>query len=167
MPQTFTSTDVVSTTNVFSDNQSQRTNENTLRSNFSGSSQPSDPVVGQHWYDTGNNREMTYNGTSWVAVDTNTPTQVDVKNSAGNLSNLKSFLSVAHNDDGTLKVTPTSSIDEFKENSIAVTYVNPTTFTTPNDLTGILHSTEKLRYILVLLLLFQVYPLVLTMGLVM
>ena len=31
MAQTFTSTDVVSTTNVFADNQSQRTNENTLR----------------------------------------------------------------------------------------------------------------------------------------
>ncbi len=145
MAQTFTSTDVTTGTNVFADNQSQRVNENTLRSNFSGSSQPSDPVVGQHWYDTGNNREMTYNGTSWVAVDTNTPTQIDVKNSAGNLSNLKSFLSVAHNDDGTLKVTPTSSIDEFKENSIAVTYVNPTTFTTPNDLTGIFTQYRKVK----------------------
>lgn len=145
MAQTFTSTEVVSTTNVFGDNQSQRVNENTLRSNFSGSSQPSDPVVGQHWYDTGNNREMTYNGTSWVAVDTNTATQVDVKNSAGNLSNLKSFLSVAHNDDGTLKVTPTSSIDEFKENSIVVTYVNPTTFTAPNDLTGIFTQYRKVK----------------------
>lgn len=145
MAQTFTSTEVTSGTNVFGDNQSQRVNENTLRSNFSGSSQPSDPVVGQHWYDTGNNREMTYNGTSWVAVDTNTATQVDVKNSAGNLSNLKSFLSVAHNDDGTLKVTPTSSIDEFKENSIVVTYVNPTTFTTPNDLTGIFTQYRKVK----------------------
>lgn len=145
MAQTFTSTEVTTGTNVFGDNQSQRVNENTLRSNFSGSSQPSDPVVGQHWYDTGNNREMTYDGTSWVAVDTNTATQVDVKNSAGNLSNLKSFLSVAHNDDGTLKVTPTSSIDEFKENSIAVTYVNPTTFTTPNDLTGIFTQYRKVK----------------------
>ena len=54
MAQTFTSTDVVSTTNVFADNQSQRTNENTLRSTFSGSTQPSDPVVGQQWYDTAN-----------------------------------------------------------------------------------------------------------------
>ena len=145
MAQTFTSTEVTTGTNVFGDNQSQRVNENTLRSNFSGSSQPSDPVVGQHWYDTGNNREMTYNGTAWVAVDTNTATQVDVKNSAGNLSNLKSFLSVAHNDDGTLKVTPTSSIDEFKENSIVVTYVNPTTFTTPNDLTGIFTQYRKVK----------------------
>lgn len=145
MAQTFTSTEVTTGTNVFGDNQSQRVNENTLRSNFSGSSQPSDPVIGQHWYDTGNNREMTYNGTAWVAVDTNTATQVDVKNSAGNLSNLKSFLSVAHNDDGTLKVTPTSSIDEFKENSIVVTYVNPTTFTTPNDLTGIFTQYRKVK----------------------
>ena len=130
---------------MFGDNQSQRVNENTLRSNFSGSSQPSDPVVGQHWYDTGNSREMTYNGSSWVTVDTNTATQVNVKNSAGNLSNLRSFLSVAHNDDGTLKVTPTSSIDEFKENSIVVTYVNPTTFTTPNDLTGIFTRYRKVK----------------------
>lgn len=145
MAQTFTSTEVTTGTNVFGDNQSQRVNENTLRSNFSGSSQPSDPVVGQHWYDTGNNREMTYNGTSWVAVDTNGTTQVDVSNAKGSLTSLTSYLRVAHNDDGTLKTTPASSIDEFKDNALVITYLSPTSFTVPSDLTSIFTANRKVK----------------------
>ena len=137
MAQTFTSTDVVSTTQVFGDNQSQRVNENTLRSNFSGSTQPTDPVVGQHWVDTTNNKEWRWNGTTWVDVDTNSSTQIDVGNSKGNLPTLREYLSVAHNDDGTLKTTPTTSIDEFKDNSLVITYVSTSSFTTPNDMTSV------------------------------
>ena len=106
MAQTSTSTDVVPTNDVFADNQSQRTNENTLRSNFSGSTQPIDPVVGQQWYDTTNNKTMQYNGTAWVPIDTNSTTQVDVSNAKGSLTSLTSYLRVAHNDDGTLKTIP-------------------------------------------------------------
>ena len=137
MAQTFTSTDVISATNVFADNQSQRTNENTLRSTFSGSTQPSDPVVGQQWYDTTNSKTMQYNGTSWVPVDTNSTTQVDVNNAKGSLTSLTNYLRVAHNDDGTLKSSPATAIDEFKDNALVITYLSPTSFTVPSDLTSI------------------------------
>lgn len=145
MAQTFTSTDVVSTTNVFADNQSQRTNENTLRSNFSGSTQPSDPVVGQQWYDTANSKTMQYNGTAWVPVDTNGTTQVDVSNAKGSLTSLTSYLRVAHNDDGTLKTSPATAIDEFKDNALVITYLSPTSFTVPSDLTSIFTANRKVK----------------------
>lgn len=145
MAQTFTSTEVTTTTNVFGDNQSQRTNENTLRSNFSGATQPSDPVVGQHWYDTGNNKEWQYNGSAWVPIDTNSTTQVDVSNAKGSLTNLTSYLRVAHNDDGTLKTSPATAIDEFKDNALVITYVSPTSFTVPTDLTSIFTDNRKLK----------------------
>src|SRR5574344_827119 len=145
MAQTFTSTDVVSTTNVFTDNQSQRMNENTLRSTFSGSTQPSDPVVGQQWYDTVNSKTMQYNGTAWVPVDTNGTTQVDVSNAKVSLTSLTSYLRVAHNDDGTLKTTPASSIDEFKDNALVITYLSPTSFTVPSDLTSIFTTNRKVK----------------------
>ena len=145
MSQTFTSTDVVSTTNVFSDNQSQRTNENTLRSTFSGSTQPSDPVVGQQWYDTANSKTMQYNGTAWVPIDTNGTTQVDVSNAKGSLTSLTSYLRVAHNDDGTLKSSPATAIDEFKDNALPITYLSPTSFTVPSDLTSIFTANRKVK----------------------
>lgn len=145
MAQTFTSTDVVTTTNVFGDNQSQRVNENTLRSNFSGTSQPNDPVVGQAWYDTTNSKQMQYNGTAWVPIDTNGATQVDVSNAKGNLTTLTSYLRVAHNDDGTLKSSPATAIDEFKDNALVITYVSASSFTVPMDLTSIFTSNRKLK----------------------
>ena len=145
MAQTFTSTEVTTTTNVFGDNQSQRTNENTLRSNFSGATQPSDPVVGQHWYDTGNNKEWQYNGAAWVPIDTNSTTQVDVSNAKGNLTTLTNYLRVAHNDDGTLKTSPATAIDEFKDNALVITYVSTSGFTVPTDLTSIFTANRKLK----------------------
>ena len=145
MSQTFTSTDVVSTANVFSDNQSQRINENTLRSTFSGSTQPSDPVVGQQWYDTANSKTMQYNGDTWVPIDTNGTTQVDVSNAKGSLTSLTSYLRVAHNDDGTLKSSPATAIDEFKDNALIITYLSPTSFTVPSDLTSIFTANRKVK----------------------
>lgn len=145
MAQTFTSTEVVTTTNVFVDNQSQRTNENTLRSSFSGATQPSDPVVGQVWYDTANSKQMQYNGTSWVSIDTNGTTQKDVTNAKGNLTSLTDYLRVAHNDDGTLKTSPATAIDEFKDNALAITYVSTSSFTVPTDLTSIFTVNRKVK----------------------
>lgn len=145
MAQTFTSTEVVTTTNVFADNQSQRTNENTLRSNFSGATQPSDPVVGQVWYDTTNSKQMQYNGTSWVSIDTNGTTQKDVTNAKGNLTSLTDYLRVAHNDDGTLKTSPATAIDEFKDNALVITYVSTSSFTVPTDLTSIFTNNRKVK----------------------
>lgn len=145
MAQTFTSTEVVTTTNVFADNQSQRTNENTLRSSFSGATQPSDPVVGQVWYDTANSKQMQYNGTSWVSIDTNGTTQKDVTNAKGNLTSLTDYLRVSHNDDGTLKTSPATAIDEFKDNALAITYVSTSSFTVPTDLTSIFTTNRKVK----------------------
>lgn len=145
MAQTFTSTEVVTTTNVFADNQSQRTNENTLRSSFSGATQPSDPVVGQVWYDTANSKQMQYNGTSWVSIDTNGTTQKDVTNAKGNLTSLTDYLRVSHNDDGTLKTSPATAIDEFKDNALAITYVSTSSFTVPTDLTSIFTANRKVK----------------------
>ena len=127
------------------DNQSQRTNENTLRSTFSGSTQPSDPVVGQQWYDTANSKTMQYNGTAWVPIDTNGTTQVDVSNAKGSLTSLTSYLRVAHNDDGTLKTIPASFIDEFKDDALVITYLSPTSFTVPSDLTSIFTANRKVK----------------------
>ena len=88
---------------------------------------------------------MQYNGATWVTIDTNGTTQVDVSNAKGSLTSLTSYHRVAHNDDGTLKTTPASSIDEFKDNSLVITYISPTSFRVPLDFTGIFTANRKLK----------------------
>jgi hypothetical protein len=147
MAQTFTSTDVIGTTNVKTDNIASRINENTLRSSFSGTSFPDSPVLGQHCYREDITREYTWNGVSWVDSDTNSTVYNDVKLSAGNLPTLNTRLAVSMNDDGTLKATPTAVIDEFKDNALAITYVSTSSFTTPNDLTSTFTQYRKVKCI--------------------
>lgn len=119
------------------DNINSRNNENTLRSNFSGTAFPDTPVAGQHCYRTDTGIEYIYDGTAWVEVAANNTLGLDVAAARGALNNLFSRLNVSINPDGTLKDPTTANVDEFKVSNLTPTYVDATTFSVPDDLTGI------------------------------
>jgi len=133
------------TTNILQDNINGRNNENTLRSNFSGTAFPDTPVAGQHCYRTDTGIEYIYDGTVWVEVAATNTLGLDVAAAKGTLSNLSSRLNVSINPDGTLKDPTTANVDEFKVSNVTPTYVDATTFSVPDDLTGIFTAGRILK----------------------
>ena len=137
MAQTYISDVPDGTTNILQDNINGRNNENTLRSSFSGTAFPDTPVAGQHCYRTDTGIEYIYDGATWVEVAATNTLGLDVAAAKGTLSNLSSRLNVSINPDGTLKDPTTANVDEFKVSNVTPTYVDGTTFSVPDDLTGI------------------------------
>lgn len=114
-----------------------RNNENLLRSNFSGTSFPSSPVVGQTCYREDLLKEYQWNGTSWVESGSNSIVSNEVIRSRGNLSNLDDRLSVSLNDDGTLRTNVTANISEWIISPLAVTYITSSSFSVVDNQTGV------------------------------
>lgn len=137
MAQTYVSDVPDGTTNILQDNINGRNNENTLRSSFSGTLFPDTPVAGQHCYRTDTGIEYIYDGATWVEVAATNTLGLDVAAAKGTLNNLSSRLNVSINPDGTLKDPTTANVDEFKVSNLTPTYVDATTFSVPDDLTGI------------------------------
>ena len=137
MAQTYIADVPDGTTNILQDNINGRNNENTLRSSFSGTAFPDTPVAGQHCYRTDTGIEYIYDGTAWIEVAATNTLGLDVAAAKGTLSNLSSRLNVSINPDGTLKDPTTANVDEFKVSNVTPTYVDATTFSVPDDLTGI------------------------------
>lgn len=145
MAQTYIADVPDGTTNILQDNINGRNNENTLRSNFSGTTFPDTPVAGQHCYRTDTGIEYIYDGTAWVEVAATNTLGLDVDEAKGALSNLSSRLNVSINPDGTLKDPTTANVDEFKVSNLTPTYVDATTFSVPDDLTGIFTAGRVLK----------------------
>jgi hypothetical protein len=148
MSQTFTSDAPTTTTNIFTDNQNSRTNENTLRSNFSGTSFPDNPVAGQKCWRTDKGKEYVYNGTSWIEPDSVSTVGEDVILSYGEMDSLYDRLAVSINDDGTLKTDVTANISEWIIPSWAPTYISSTSFTVSGDYTGVLTVNRMIKGVL-------------------
>lgn len=145
MAQTYTADVPDGTTNILQDNINGRNNENTLRSNFSGTAFPDTPVAGQHCYRTDTGIEYIYDGTAWIEVAATNTLGLDVAAAKGTLRNLSSRLNVSINPDGTLKDPTTANVDEFKVSNVTPTYVDATTFSVPDDLTGIFTAGRILK----------------------
>jgi hypothetical protein len=145
MAQTYIADVPDGTTNILQDNINGRNNENTLRSNFSGTAFPDTPVAGQHCYRTDTGIEYIYDGTAWIEVAATNTLGLDVAAAKGTLSNLSSRLNVSINPDGTLKDPTTANVDEFKVSNVTPTYVDATTFSVPDDLTGIFTAGRLLK----------------------
>lgn len=145
MAQTYISDVPDGTTNILQDNINGRNNENTLRSNFSGTAFPDTPVAGQHCYRTDTGIEYIYDGTAWIEVAATNTLGLDVAAAKGTLRNLSSRLNVSINPDGTLKDPTTANVDEFKVSNVTPTYVDATTFSVPDDLTGIFTAGRILK----------------------
>ncbi|WP_286952813.1 MULTISPECIES: hypothetical protein [Aminobacterium] len=145
MAQTYISDVPDGTTNILQDNINGRNNENTLRSSFSGTAFPDTPVAGQHCYRTDTGIEHIYDGTAWIEVAATNTLGLDVAAAKGTLSNLSSRLNVSINPDGTLKDPTTANVDEFKVSNVTPTYVDATTFSVPDDLTGIFTAGRILK----------------------
>lgn len=145
MAQTYISDVPDGATNILQDNINGRNNENTLRSNFSGTAFPDTPVAGQHCYRTDTGIEYIYDGTAWIEVAATNTLGLDVAAAKGTLSNLSSRLNVSINPDGTLKDPTTANVDEFKVSNVTPTYVDATTFSVPDDLTGIFTAGRILK----------------------
>lgn len=143
--QTYISDVPDGTTNILQDNINGRNNENTLRSSFSGTTFPDTPVAGQHCYRTDTGIEYIYDGTAWIEVAATNTLGLDVAAAKGTLSNLSSRLNVSINPDGTLKDPTTANVDEFKISNVTPTYVDATTFSVPDDLTGIFTAGRILK----------------------
>lgn len=114
-----------------------QTNTDTLRSNFSGSVFPANPVVGQHCFRTDEGIEYSYNGQKWQEVSETSKMASELSNARGSMNSLKERLDVAINEDGTLKNPIAAEIDEWKDTAIGVTFVADNQFSVQGDLTPI------------------------------
>lgn len=124
-----------------------QTNTDVLRSNFSGSSAPTSPTVGQLWFNTLDEKFYKFTSSGWNEIDINTALFNEVKQSRGLLSNLHTRLDVALNPDGTLKNPVAAEIDEWKENAIAITVLSDNSFSCSGDLTPIFTKNRAVKVI--------------------
>lgn len=120
-------------------------NTEALRSNFSGSSAPTDPAIGQKYFNVSNNVTYVYNGTAWIPDGDTTATHAEIVEARGQMNDLKSRLDVSMNPDGTLKDPVTANVDEWKTPTIDVTYVSENSFTVPDDMTPVFTEYRGLK----------------------
>jgi hypothetical protein len=115
-------------------------NIDAIRSQWSGTSTPGSPVVGQPFYNTTTGKITIWNGTSWID-SANTSTTVlantaEILAARGTTSSLNARLSISLNDDGTLKgAAPVG--DWWMTEADDVAFVDASTFTVSGDKTAI------------------------------
>ncbi len=149
MSQTFSSYTPVDTTNLKQCLVDNRANENTLRSNFSGTSFPTEAVVGQICYREDLDIEYQYKGNGvWEESGSNSKVSKDIKLSYGDMSSLHDRLAVSLNDDGTLKSNVTANLTEWIITSLVPTYVSVNSFSVPNNQTGVFTANRAIKAIL-------------------
>ncbi len=115
-------------------------NIDAIRSQWSGTSTPGSPVVGQPFYNTTTGKITIWNGTSWIdPADTSTTVlanTAEILAARGTTSSLNARLSVSLNDDGTLKgAAPVG--DWWMTEADDVAFVDASTFTVSGDKTAI------------------------------
>jgi hypothetical protein len=115
-------------------------NIDAIRSQWSGTSTPDSPVVGQPFYNTTTGKITIWDGTSWIDP-ANTSTTVlantaELLEARGTTASLNTRLSVSLNDDGTLKgAAPVG--DWWMTEADDVAFVDASTFTVSGDKTAI------------------------------
>ena len=122
-------------------------NTETLRSNFSGPSAPESPAIGQTYFNITENKEYTYTSNGWVPSDHNTSVYGEVVDARGQLANLNARLSVALNEDGTLRVSAALGVDEWKETVYGIAYVSENSFTIPEDMTSVFTEGRAIKVV--------------------
>ena len=122
-------------------------NTEALRSNFSGPSAPESPAIGQTYFNITENKEYTYTSNGWVPSDHNTSVYSEVVDARGQLANLNARLSVALNEDGTLKVPAELGVDEWKDPVYGISYVSENSFTIPEDMTSVFTEGRAIKVV--------------------
>ena len=122
-------------------------NTEALRSNFSGPSAPESPAIGQTYFNITENKEYTYTSNGWVPSDHNTSVYSEVVDARGQLANLNARLSVALNEDGTLKVPAELGVDEWKDPVYGISYVSKNSFTIPDDMTSVFTEGRAIKVV--------------------
>ena len=122
-------------------------NAEALRSNFSGPSAPESPAIGQTYFNITENKEYTYTSNGWVPSDHNTSVYSEVVDARGQLANLNARLSIALNEDGTLKVPAELGVDEWKDPVYGISYVSKNSFTVPEDMTSVFTEGRAIKVV--------------------
>ena len=125
--------------------QALREDFDSLLSNFSGSTAPINPVVGQPWYDTSNDILKRFNGNEWVEIDKNTKLYNDLMNAKGTKDSLWERLAVSLNEDGTLKNNLEENMTEWIDSGLTPTYVSGNEFTVMGNQTDIFVQFRKVK----------------------
>lgn len=116
-------------------------NGESLRSQFSGTSAPSNPVEGQVFFNTDEKKKYIYVLTSptegYWRPDDNVAVTSEVVTARGTTSTLNTRLSVALNDDGSLKESAPLTANKWIAETNAVIYVDSTSFTVDTDVSAI------------------------------
>ena len=151
MSQEFNSAIPTSITNIFEDNKASRVNENTLRSNFSGSTPPENPVFGQKWVDSASKVEYIFTGVGtysggWEEVGARNSAAKDVLASKGSLDSLEDRLNVSLKPDGTLKVPAEYNASEWVEAHVLPTFITAEQFSIADDYTSIYAVNRFLKF---------------------
>ena len=102
---------------------------------FAGETAPANPADGQYWYKPSTKATYQYQTNAWV-LDPTATVALEVTNARGSAANLDARLSVAINDDGTLKGTAPAS-DWWTVEGDTVAYVGATQFTVEGDKTAL------------------------------
>lgn len=123
-----------------------QSNEDVLRSNFSGTEFPKDPVIGQHCFREDVDIEYIYTANGWVEVGGAQGELIKELNGArGTHDSLTSRLDVSLNPDGTLKANVELNVDEWKVIDIVATFVDRTRFTVADDMTKIFTAHRAIK----------------------
>ena len=107
-----------------------------IRSSFSGTTPPSNPTEGQWWLKSDTEENFQYLGTEWV-LDPSRVLNAEVTAARGSTANLNARLSVALNEDGTVKETVPVTANKWIEETETIEFVDATSFTVEGDLTAI------------------------------
>jgi len=138
MSQVFT--DILTTTTMGTFPGLLNANMDAIRSQWSGTSAPGNPVIGQPFYNTTNDAITVWDGTSWNDIASTSPSLLaltaEIVAARGSAATLNARLSVALNDDGTLKGDAPVG-DWWMTEADAVSFVDAASFTVEGDKTAI------------------------------
>jgi hypothetical protein len=129
-----------------------KTKFETIRSNFSGTAFPDNPVIGQTCYRTDLNKYYVYSGdvslgtNGWIEITSELSAVIqEVINSRGTKSSLDQRLDVVLNEDGTLKTDVVAYQSEWIKPSLTFTYVAANQFSVEGDQTDIYYAGRRLK----------------------
>jgi len=117
------------------------------RSNFSGAAAPANPVVGQLWEDTGNDKLFLYTASGWSEITVaNSGLGLEIINARGSLASLDQRFDVSQNEDGTLKASTSLNPSQWYTNTVASGIASSTSFISyGSNMTTTYHPLRRLK----------------------